>query len=66
MNSVGKVLPLKSSDLVYTARDPLVTGIGFVSAHDIVSFPRRQSSAVNPLCHRLGRSQSGRYTKDLV
>jgi len=68
-------------ELVYTAKDPLVTGIGFVSTRDLVSFLRRERSAANPLFARapdqaqegsvlraigFGRSQSGRYIKDLV
>jgi hypothetical protein len=68
-------------DLVYTAKDPLVTGIGFVSTRDLVSFLRHQRSTGNPLFARapeqisegsvkhaigFGRSQSGRYIKDLV
>ena len=67
-------------DLVYVARDPLVTGIGFASTRDLVSFLRHDRSAANPLVARagrdggdavlraigFGRSQSGRYIKDFV
>lgn len=81
MSAVSKKLLLKSSRLVYTARDPPGNGIGLVSARDIVSFLRRHRSAVNPLFARapeqmsegsvqraigFARSQSGRYIKDLV
>lgn len=68
-------------DLVYVAKDPLVTGIGFASTRDLVSFLRHERSAANPLVARaghqggdtpmlraigFGRSQSGRYIKDFV
>ena len=64
-------------DLVYVARDPIVMGIGFASTRDIVSYLRHERSDANPLLRGgapaavqwaigLGRSQSGRYIKDLV
>src|SRR6185436_16149369 len=65
-------------DLTYVARDPVVMGIGFASTRDLVSFLRRERAAANPLARGatggepvqwaigFGRSQSGRYIKDLV
>jgi hypothetical protein len=64
-------------DLVYVARDPVVMGIGFASTRDLVSYLRYERSAANPLMHAsvavpvrwaigFGRSQSGRYIKDIV
>ncbi len=64
-------------DLVYVARDPVVMGIGFASTRDLVSFLRHERSGANPLMRGgtadpvrwaigFGRSQSGRYIKDLV
>ena len=64
-------------DLVYVARDPVVMGIGFASTRDLVSFLRHERSASNPMMRGgsanavrraigFGRSQSGRYIKDLV
>ena len=68
-------------ELVYVAQDPLVMGISFAATRDLISFLRRGRSADNPLFARgeqnagadpmrhaigFGRSQSGRYFKDLV
>jgi hypothetical protein len=68
-------------ELVYVAQDPLVMGIGFAATRDLVSFLRYERSAANPLLAKgetkadadpvrwtigFGRSQSGRYIKDLV
>ncbi len=66
-------------ELVYVARDPVVMGIAFAAVRDLVSFLRHDRTAANPLMrgavagenpvrHALGfgRSQSGRFIKDLV
>ena len=66
-------------ELVYVAQDPVVMGISFAATRDLVSFLRYERSAANPLTrgaaqgqdparHAIGfgRSQSGRYIKDLV
>lgn len=66
-------------ELVYVARDPVVMGIAFAAVRDLVSFLRYDRTAANPLTrgaaagedparHALGfgRSQSGRFIKDLV
>lgn len=68
-------------EVVYVAQDPVVMGIGFASTRDLVSFLRRERSEANPAYGRggardgndpllqaigFGRSQSGRYIKDLV
>ena len=61
-------------ELVYLARDPVVTGIGFAATRDVVSFLRREaadaSGVPNPLAGQIDRalaigfSQSGRYLRD--
>ncbi|MFI5318018.1 MAG: alpha/beta hydrolase domain-containing protein [Myxococcota bacterium] len=61
-------------ELVYLARDPVVTGLGFAAARDVVSFLRFAASdasgAPNPLAGQVDRalaigfSQSGRYLRD--
>ncbi len=61
-------------ELVYTARDPVVTGLGFAATRDVVSFLRfakaDASGAPNPLAGEIDRalaiglSQSGRYLRD--
>jgi len=66
-------------ELVYIAQEPLVMGISFAATRDLVSFLRYERTAANPLArgtgsgqdpvrHAIGfgRSQSGRYIKDLV
>lgn len=66
-------------ELVYAAQDPVVMGISFAATRDLISFLRYERSAANPLMrgaaagedaarHAIGfgRSQSGRYIKDLV
>jgi hypothetical protein len=68
-------------DVVYVAQDPVVMGIGFASTRDLISFLRRERTDANPAWGRggardggdplkwaigFGRSQSGRYIKDLV
>ncbi len=67
-------------DLVYVAQDPIVMGIGFAATRDLIAFLRHERSGANPLIARgtngehepldsaigFGRSQSGRYIKDLV
>lgn len=65
-------------ELVYVAQDPLVMGLSFAATRDLVSFLRYERSTANPLVrgsaagepvrHAIGfgRSQSGRYIKDLV
>jgi hypothetical protein len=62
-------------ELVYTARDPLVLGLGHVAVRDLVSFLRyeRSDSAGNPnpldgieKVYAWGRSQTGRCLRDFV
>ena len=68
--------PSRLYELVYTARDPLVLGIGFAATRDLVDFFRRETSdgmgTANPLAGRithaiaLGTSQSGNFLKTFV
>ena len=63
-------------ELVYTAKDPLVLGIGLAATRDIVSFLRRSTrddaGTVNPLANRIvytvaqGTSQSGNFVKTFI
>ena len=66
-------------ELVYTAREPLVLGLGHVAVRDFVSFLRYgeedAASQPNPLCEKgmpiekayaWGRSQTGRCLRDFV
>jgi hypothetical protein len=60
-------------ELVYTAKDPLVLGVGMAAMRDVVSFFRRSSAAAgNPIAGQVewaigyGISQSGRYTKNFI
>jgi hypothetical protein len=66
-------------ELIYTARDPLVLGLGHIAVRDFVSFLRYGTEDAagrpNPLCERAapiekayawGRSQTGRCLRDFV
>jgi hypothetical protein len=68
--------PAHLYELVYTAKDPLVLGIGFAATRDIVSFFRRatkdDSDQTNPISGRIshaiaqGNSQSGNFIKTFI
>ncbi len=59
-------------ELRYTAKDPLVLGIGFAATRDINAFFRRDSTAANPIAgkitHAIGQgiSQSGNFIKTFI
>ncbi len=58
-------------ELVYTARDPIILGLGHVAVRDFVSFLKHGDSG-NPLgrgiekAYAWGRSQTGRCIRDFV
>ena len=68
--------PTRLYDLVYTAKDPLVLGIGFAATRDIVSFFRHAradaAGTPNPVANAIthavafGPSQSGNFLKTFV
>jgi hypothetical protein len=72
----GGFEPTYLYELAYTAKDPLVLGIGFAATRDIVSFFRRagrdDNAAANPLGGRVthviaqGVSQSGNFVKTFI
>jgi hypothetical protein len=63
-------------EVTYTARDPIVTGLGFAATRDVAAFLRREGGATNPLAHAgrpivqraigFGVSQSGRFLRDFL
>jgi hypothetical protein len=63
-------------EVTYTARDPIVLGLGFAATRDVAAFLRREGGAQNPLAangrptiHRaigFGVSQSGRFLRDFL
>jgi hypothetical protein len=60
-------------ELVYTAKDPLVLGVGMAAMRDVVSyFERASATQGNPLAGRIehvlayGISQSGRFMKNYL
>jgi hypothetical protein len=65
--------PLKLYQVVYTAKDPYILGIGFAAWRDVASFFKYakadDSGTANPLAGRIthsitrGRSQSGNYLR---
>jgi len=58
-------------ELIYTAKDPKVMGLGHVVVRDFVSFLKYDESEANPLrgarmAYAWGRSQTGRCLRDFV
>jgi hypothetical protein len=58
-------------ELVYTAKDPLVHGLGHVAVRDFISFLKYDASDANSLrgvekAYAWGRSQTGRCLRDFV
>ena len=58
-------------ELIYTARDPKLMGLGHVAVRDFVSFLKYDDSRANPLpalemAYGWGRSQTGRCLRDFV
>jgi Alpha/beta hydrolase domain len=58
-------------ELVYTAKDPLVHGLGHVAVRDFISFLKYNATDANPLrgverAYAWGRSQTGRCLRDFV
>jgi hypothetical protein len=59
-------------DVIYTAKDPDVSGIGFAITRDVASFLRNEASDANPLRGQIryalaqGTSQSGRMLKGFI
>ncbi|HXJ39155.1 MAG TPA: alpha/beta hydrolase domain-containing protein, partial [Bryobacteraceae bacterium] len=58
--------------LVYTAKDPLVLGIGYAATRDLNSFLRYDTTAANPVAGRIrwgvsrGNSQSGNFIRSYI
>ncbi len=63
-------------EATYTARDPVVLGMGYAAVRDVVTFLRRDTTSANPLLNGLhpsvsraigfGVSQSGRFLRDFL
>jgi hypothetical protein len=59
-------------EFTYTARDPMVLGLGFAAVRDVASFLRHERGAANPLAGQVRRSlgfgvsQSGRFLRDFL
>ncbi|MDE3198915.1 MAG: hypothetical protein KGN84_21380 [Acidobacteriota bacterium] len=64
--------PASEYTLIYTAKDPLVLGIGFAATRDLNSFLRYDNSADNPLAGKIkwaisqGNSQSGNFIRTFI
>jgi hypothetical protein len=68
--------PTRLYQLVYTAKDPLVLGIGFAATRDVVSFFRRaaldRAGMANPVGGRvtrvigMGSSQTGQFVRTFI
>lgn len=59
-------------ELVYSAKDPLVLGLGLAATRDLVAFLRHDDSPANPLrglvrhAVAFGSSQSGRFIRSML
>ena len=60
-------------ELIYTASDPLIMGLGHVAVRDFISFLRYEKNDENPLAkikitsaYCVGRSQTGRGIRDSI
>ena len=58
-------------ELIYTAKDPKVMGIGHVAVRDFISFLKYDRTVANPLlgvqkAYAWGRSQTGRCLRDFI
>ncbi len=63
-------------EVTYTARDPIVLGLGFAATRDVAAYLRRDGSPANPLAAGgrstvqrtigFGVSQSGRFLRDFL
>lgn len=63
-------------EVTWTARDPLVMGLGFAATRDVAAFLKRETAAENPLASAggssvdraigFGVSQSGRFLRDFL
>ena len=60
-------------ELIYTASDPLIMGLGHVAVRDFISFLRYEKNDKNPLAkinitsaYCFGRSQTGRCIRDAI
>ena len=63
-------------EVTYTARDPIVHGLGFAATRDVAAFLRREGGTANPLAAGgrptvqraigFGVSQSGRFLRDFL
>lgn len=64
--------PESEYTLVYTAKDPLVLGIGYAATRDLNSFLRYDESAANPVAKQArwalsrGSSQSGNFIRSFI
>jgi hypothetical protein len=55
-------------ELVYIAQDPAVSGLGFASVRDFVSYLKHDPTAVAPVrrAYGVGISQSGRFLRHMI
>jgi hypothetical protein len=64
--------PTYAYELVYTAKDPLVLGIGYAATRDLISYLRFDKSAGNPVASQVrwtigrGSSQSGNFLRSFI
>jgi hypothetical protein len=64
----GGFVPGKIYELVYTARDPVVVGLGLAAVRDFLSYVKHDPQAVAPgqRVYAVGISQSGRFLRHFL
>jgi hypothetical protein len=64
----GGFVPGKIYELVYTAKDPVVVGLGFAAVRDFLSYLKHDPQAVAPVrrVYAVGISQSGRFLRHFL
>jgi len=64
----GGFVPGKIYELVYTAKDPVVVGLGLAAVRDFLSYLKHDAQAVAPVqrVYAVGISQSGRFLRHFL
>jgi Alpha/beta hydrolase domain len=64
----GGFLPGKIYEIVYTAKDPVVAGVGLAAIRDFASYLKYDSKAIAPVkrAEALGISQDGRFLRHFL
>src|SRR5262249_56548278 len=61
-------VPVKIYEVVYTAKNPAISGLGLAAVRDFLSYLKHDSQAVAPVqrAYAVGISQSGRFLRHFL